>query len=73
MSSFESGPIPIVSAYARFVLSFDRRFRDNAEFYGWQEATDWLDCGINFGWRFPSDYEVDAAETHDGIELELII
>lgn len=70
--SFENGPIPIVSASALFLFSFDRRFRDNAAFYDWQEQTDWLDWGTNFGWRFPSGDECDAAQTHDGIELELI-
>lgn len=71
--SFEKGPIPIISAYAQFMFSFDRRFRDNAEFYDWMKATDWLDWATNYGWRFTDRNEFDAAETHDGIEVELLV
>ncbi|MGH1573131.1 hypothetical protein ACRAWG_23755 [Methylobacterium sp. P31] len=70
--SFENGPIPIISAYARFELTFDREFKDTAAFYDWQEQTDWLDWGTNFGWRFEDGSEYDAAYDNAGIELEIM-
>ncbi|WP_449411629.1 hypothetical protein [Methylobacterium komagatae] len=71
--SFKNGPIPIISSVASFTLFFDRQLAHNEAFYNWMEATDWLDWGVNFGWRFGDGNEFDAAETHDGIELELLI
>lgn len=70
--SFENGPIPVISAYARFQLTFDRWFSDTGEFYDWQEQTDWLDWATNFGWRFEDGSEYDAAYDNSGIEFEII-
>lgn len=70
--SFENGPIPIVSAIACFELILNQELTDTEQLYDWQEETDWLDWCVNFGWRFPNGSEYDAAETHDGIQLELL-
>ncbi len=35
--SFENGPLPTISGYADFQMTFDRAFRDTASFYDWQE------------------------------------
>ncbi len=69
--SFETGPIPIISATAQFELLLDRGLTDTEQLYDWQEQTDWLDWCVNFGWRFPNGDGFDAAETHDGIQFEL--
>lgn len=70
--SFENGPIPIVSAIGCFELILDRELTDTEQLYDWMERTDWLDWFVNFGWRFPGGGELDAAETHDGIQFELL-
>lgn len=70
--SFENGPVPIVSAYARFELSFDRQFADTEQFYAWQEKTDWLDWATNLGWQFEVGSEYDAGYDNTGIEFEVL-
>lgn len=70
--SFESGSVPIISAYARFELLFDRLFDDTEQFYEWQERTDWLDWATNFGWQFEDGSEYDAGYHNSGIEFEII-
>lgn len=69
--SFENGPLPIISAYAEFQLTFDRAFRDTAAFYDWQEQTDWLDYALCFGFRFEDGGEWDATYDHAGIDFEI--
>ena len=68
--SFEHGPVPVISACARFELTFDRVFTSTAALYDWMEGTDWLDWGTNFGWRLPDGSEYDAAQHNDGLEFE---
>ncbi|MHB2207557.1 hypothetical protein [Methylobacterium sp. CM6257] len=70
--SFKNGPLPTISCYAQFEMTFDREFDDVAGFYDWQEQTDWLDWGTNFGWRLEDGSEYDAAYDNVGIELEII-
>jgi hypothetical protein len=69
--SFENGPLPTISAYARFEMTFDRKFADTAAFYDWQEATDWLDWTVAFGWRL-EDGEYDATYDHGGLDFEIV-
>ena len=71
--SFEKGPIPIVSAYAYFELSFDKQFRDGWEFSDWMEATDRMEWCTNFGWLFPCGNGYDAGEENAGIEIQLMV
>ncbi|SDN70932.1 hypothetical protein SAMN05216360_110212 [Methylobacterium phyllostachyos] len=70
--SFENGPLPIISAYAEFQLTFDRPLRDTGELYDWQEQTDWLDWALCFGFRLQDEGEWDATWEHGGIDFELI-
>lgn len=70
--SFENGPLPIISAYAEFQLTFDRAFRDTAAFYDWQEQTDWLDYALCFGFRLEDGGEWDATWEHGGIDFEVV-
>lgn len=70
--NFENSPIPIVSAIAHFELILDRPMADTEQLYDWMEQSEWLDWCVNFGWRFRNDNEFDAAETHDGIQFEVI-
>lgn len=69
--SFESGPIPTISGYAWFQMTFDRAFADTGSFYDWQEQTDWLDWGLCLGFRF-EDGEYDATYDHAGIDFEIV-
>lgn len=69
--SFENGPIPVISAYAQFQMTFDRAFADTGEFYDWQEQTDWLDWALCFGFRFDDGGEWDATWEHGGIDFEI--
>ncbi len=52
-------------------MTFDRMFTDTAQFYDWMEATDWLDCGLCFGFRFGDGGEWDATYDHSGIDFEI--
>jgi len=70
--SFENGPIPVISAYARFEMTFDRALADTAALYDWQEATDWLDWALCFGFRFQDGAEWDATWEHGGIDFEIL-
>lgn len=70
-ASFENGPLPTISAYARFEMAFDREFADTAAFYDWMEATDWLDWAVAFGWRL-EDGEYDATYDHGGLDFEIV-
>jgi hypothetical protein len=70
--SFENGPIPVISAYAQFKMTFDRTFRDTGQFYDWMEQTDWLDWALCFGFRFDDGSEWDATYEHGGIEFEIV-
>jgi hypothetical protein len=69
--SFENGPIPTVSAYAQFQMTFDRAFTDTAHFYDWMEATGWLDWAVCFGWLFEDRREWGATYDHAGIDSEI--
>jgi len=66
--SFENGPLPIISAFAEFQLTFDRSFKDTEELYDWQEQTDWLDWSMCFGFRLQDGGEWDATWEHSGID-----
>ncbi|TXN39498.1 hypothetical protein [Methylobacterium sp. WL7] len=70
--SFENGPIPVISAYAQFQMTFDRAFADTGEFYEWQEQTDWMDWALCFGFRFEDGGEWDATWEHGGIDFEIV-
>lgn len=70
--SFENGPIPVISAYAQFEMTFDRVFADTAAFYDWQEATDWMDWAVALGFRFEDGGEWDATWEHGGIDFEVL-
>ena len=70
--SFENGPLPIISAFAQFQLTFDQSFKDTGELYDWMEATDWLDWSLCFGFRLQDGGEWDATWEHQGIDFELI-
>jgi hypothetical protein len=70
--SFENGPIPAISAYARFEMTFDRAFADTGELYDWQEQTDWLDHALRFGFRCEDGSEYDATWEHGGIDFEIV-
>ncbi|MFC6025889.1 hypothetical protein [Methylobacterium mesophilicum] len=70
--SFENGPIPTISAYAQFQMTFDRPFADTGEFYEWQEQTDWMDWALCFGFRFEDGGEWDATWEHGGIDFEIV-
>ncbi len=70
--SFENGPLPIVSGYARFQMTFDRAFADTAAFYEWQEQTDWLDWALCYGFRLQDGGEWDATYEHGGIDFEIV-
>ncbi|MDP4003288.1 hypothetical protein [Methylobacterium sp. NEAU K] len=70
--SFENGPIPIISAYAQFEMTFDRVFASTAEFYEWQDQTDWLDWALCFGFRFEDGGEWEATYDHSGIDFEIV-
>jgi hypothetical protein len=70
--SFENGPIPIITAYAQFQMTFDRAFADTGDFYVWQEATDFMDWGLCFGFRFEDGGEWDATYEHSGIDFEIV-
>lgn len=70
--SFEKGPIPIVSAYAYFELSFDKQFDESWDFSDWMESTDWMEWCTNFGWLFPCGNGYDAAENADIITIQLL-
>lgn len=70
--SFESGSLPTISCYALSEMVFDREFRSTAEFFDWQEQTDWLDWATNFGWRFGDGSEYDAACDNGGKELDVL-
>lgn len=68
---FENGPIPTITGYAQFQMTFDRAFADTGQFYEWQEQTDWLDWALCFGFRFEDGGEWDATYEHGGIDFEL--
>jgi hypothetical protein len=70
--SFENGPLPTITGYARFQLTFDRAFRDTGGLYDWMESTDWLDYALCFGFRLGNGDEWDATYEHGGIDFELI-
>ncbi|MGH1569848.1 hypothetical protein ACRAWG_03255 [Methylobacterium sp. P31] len=69
--SFENGPLPVISAYAQFEMTFDREFTDTEHFYDWMELTDWLDWVTAFGWRL-EDGEYDATYDHGGLDFEIV-
>lgn len=69
--SFENGPIPVISAYAQFQMTFDRAFADTAAFYDWQAATDWLDWALCFGFCFADGGEWDATWKYGSIDFEI--
>lgn len=71
--SFEKGPLPTITAYARFQMTFDRSFADTSEFYEWQEQTDWMDWGLCFGFGFEDGSEWDATFQHGGIDFEIVM
>ncbi|ONF47971.1 hypothetical protein [Methylobacterium radiotolerans] len=71
--SFENGPLPIITGYAQFQLTFDRAFADTGQFYDWQEQTDWLDFALCFGFRFGDGSEYDATWEHGGIDIDVIL
>jgi hypothetical protein len=70
--SFENGPIPTISGYAQFQMTFDRAFADTGAFYDWQEQTDWLDWALCFGFRLQDGGEWDATWEHQGIDFEIV-
>ncbi|WCS26544.1 hypothetical protein LOK46_06830 [Methylobacterium sp. NMS14P] len=70
--SFENGPLPTISAYAEFHMTFDRTFTDTGQLYDWQEQTDWLDHALCFGFRFRDGGEWDATYDHAGIDFEIL-
>lgn len=70
--SFENGPLPTITGYAQFRLTFDRMFKDTGEFYDWQEQTDWLDWALCFGFCFADGGEWDATYEHGGIDFEIV-
>jgi hypothetical protein len=70
--SFEDGRLPTISAYAQFEMMFDRAFGSTAEFYDWQEQTDWLDWAVCFGFRLADGGEWDATYDHAGIDFEIL-
>lgn len=72
-ASFENGPLPIISAYAEFQLTFDRSFKDTGELYDWMEQTDWLDWTLCFGFRLQDGGEWDATWEHNGIDFEVSV
>jgi hypothetical protein len=70
--SFENGPLPTISGYAQFQMTFDRVFTDTGEFYNWMEATDWLDHALSFGFRLQDGGEWNAIYDHAGIDFEIV-
>ncbi|MFB0487684.1 hypothetical protein ABIE45_000270 [Methylobacterium sp. OAE515] len=70
--SFDNGPLPTISAYAEFQLTFDRVFTDTTQFYDWMEATDWLDWALCLGFRFEDGGEWDATWEHSGVDFEIV-
>ncbi|MGU3657840.1 hypothetical protein [Methylobacterium fujisawaense] len=71
--SFENGPLPTISGYAQFQLTFDRAFTDSGELYDWMDATDWMDWSLCFGFRLEDGSEWDVTYDHAGIDFELIV
>jgi len=71
--SFENGPLPVISAYAEFQLTFDRSFKDTGELYDWMESTDWLDHALCFGFRLQDGGEWDSTWEHNGIDFEVSV
>lgn len=71
--SFEKGPLPFISAYAEFQLTFDRSFKDTGQFYDWMEATDWMDWSLRFGFHLQDGGEWDATWEHNGIDFEVSV
>lgn len=69
--SFENGPLPTISGYAEFHLTFDRSFKETGELYDWMESTDWLDHALCFGFRLQDGGEWDATCDHGGIDFEI--
>ena len=47
-------------------------FGSTAEFYDWQEQTDWLDWAVYFGFRLADGGEWDATYNHAGIDFEIL-
>lgn len=70
--SFENGPIPTITAYAQFQMTFNRAFADTGEFYDWQEQTDFMDWALCFGFRLEDGGEWDATWKHDGVDFEIV-
>lgn len=71
--SFENGPVPDISAYAYFDLQFRQQFADEDAFGDWMENTDSLEWATNFGWRFPSGDEYNAADLTGDIEVQILL
>lgn len=71
---FADGPIPIVNAWARFTVQFDRRFSNYDSWIEWQEEHGWLDGSVEFHYRFKLDgidETIRADRGSTGIECEL--
>ena len=70
--SFENGPLPTISGYAQFQMTFDRVLASTGELYDWMEVTDWLDYALCFGFRLEDGGEWDATLEHGGIDFEIV-